>query len=170
MMRRWIAGAVLVATLLVAAWYVAKALQGDRALEEGVVAFKRGDYEAALPRLMPLAESGNQSAMLLMGIAYAHGHGVIKDRSRAQQLILAADSDGGSEHFFHIAQRFERGEQTEKNSDEAFAWYLLAAERGHRRSQEIVVDAYRTGKFSQEINPSKSAYWEEKLAHQPINH
>jgi len=164
MTKRWITAAALGALLCVVAWYVVNTIQGDNALEDGVVAFKRGDYGEAVLLLMPLAERGNQSAMLLMGIAYAHGHGVAKDRSRAQQLILGADSVGASEHFYHIAQRFEHGEHTDKNLGEAFVWYLLAGERDHRRAQEILVEACRNGTFSQEINLSKSAYWQKKLS------
>jgi TPR repeat protein len=113
-------------------------IQEDKALESGVVAFKKGDYSEAVKLLSPLAEKGNATAQLLLGIAYAHGHGVTKNKVRAQELLIASGKETAAENFFQVAQRFARGEQVAKDEQEALVWYQLAAERGHQQSQQIL--------------------------------
>ena len=119
-------------------------IQQDKVLESGVVAFKKGDYSEAIKTLDPLAKKGNSTAQLLLGIAYAHGHGVSKSRVRAQELLIASSKKDAAENFFQVAQRFARGDQVAKDEQEALAWYQLAAERGHLQSQEILKQLERS--------------------------
>ena len=46
---------------------------------EGVAAYKRGDYATALREFRPLAEQGNSGAQHYLGFMYDNGHGVTKN-------------------------------------------------------------------------------------------
>ena len=50
-----------------------------KTLKQGWGAYKLGDYEDAFSIWMPLAETGNPSAQVFIGLLYNQGHGVIKE-------------------------------------------------------------------------------------------
>ena len=52
--------------------------------QEGVDAYKRGDYETALNEWLPLAAQGDADAQIAMGILYVHGQGVPQDYAEAR--------------------------------------------------------------------------------------
>ncbi len=47
--------------------------------EEGLEAYRRGDYETALKEFRPLAEQGFASSQFNLGLMYARGQGVAQD-------------------------------------------------------------------------------------------
>jgi TPR repeat protein len=57
-------------------------------LEDGIAAYRSGDYATALRILRPLAEQGNAAAQLNLGSMYAHGQGV-----KLQELRLRRGAD-----------------------------------------------------------------------------
>ena len=60
-------------------------------LDEGVAAYDRGDYAAALREFRPLAEQGNAKAQNNLGLMYVGGLGVPQDYVQAHMwLDLAA--------------------------------------------------------------------------------
>lgn len=151
--------------VLGAAAYGALVLQRDRirALDDGIVAFKKGEYAEAIERLSPLAEQGNATAQDTLGIIYAYGLSVPKDKARAQELFLAADNAIVAERFFYIAQRFDLGDEVGKDSQEALAWYIAAAEHGHKQAQSVLMQAYRNGHYGLTSDQRKSEYWSQKM-------
>jgi len=54
---------------------------GDK--EDGVAAYKAGDYQKAFRLWKPLAERGNRSAQYSLGRMYAEGQGVPEDFVKA---------------------------------------------------------------------------------------
>lgn len=65
-------------------------------LDEGVAAFKRGDYAAALREFRPLAERGDAGAQHNLGVMYTHGHGVPKDDREAVKWYRRAAKQGNA--------------------------------------------------------------------------
>ena len=53
-------------------------------MEEGLNAFKEGDYAKALKELTAPAEQGDGNAMFLLGKIYSAGLGVTKDTGRSR--------------------------------------------------------------------------------------
>ena len=47
--------------------------------EEGIAAYRIGDYSTALAELHPLADQGNADAQWTLGLMYAQGSGVLQD-------------------------------------------------------------------------------------------
>jgi TPR repeat protein len=163
-MKRVAVGIVVVLVIMAAALYGYVDYRNRHAeeLEDGVVAFKKGDYVTAVELLSPLAEAGEPVAQDLLGIAYAYGYGVPMDSRHAQQLLQAAHGSDAKDSFFHIAERFEEGDRVTKDERQAVSWYAIAAEHGHRKAQDVLADAYREGRFGLEVNIEKAEYWEGK--------
>jgi len=68
-------------------------------LEDGLAAYRRGDYATALSLLKPLAEQGDARAQAQLGIMYAEGKGVARDDSEALKwLRKAAEQDDPRGH------------------------------------------------------------------------
>ena len=76
--RWWVAGM----SLLVAVFLVGVAGADLRA---GLAAYLRGDYAGALREWRPLAEGGDPTAQLYLGLMYENGHGVAVDFGEARR-------------------------------------------------------------------------------------
>jgi uncharacterized protein len=101
-----------------------------QAVDDGVVEFKKGNYEAAVRMLSPYAQRGDQRATLNVGIAYALGLGVSRDRERAHSLLRRAMGPKALEMYVWVAKSFEKGDGVGKDAQEAIAWYQIAANEG----------------------------------------
>ncbi len=65
--------------------------------DEGVAAYKRGDYATALEELRPLAEQGDAKAQFYLGAMYAKGKGVPQDYAEAVKWYRKAAAQGLAE-------------------------------------------------------------------------
>jgi TPR repeat protein len=101
-----------------------------RAVDDGVVEFKKGNYESAVRMLMPYADRGNKAAELNVGIAYAFGLGVKRDRERAHALLRNSLGARAQDMYLWVAKSFETGDGVAKDAQEAIAWYRIAADDG----------------------------------------
>jgi TPR repeat protein len=80
-----------------------------------------------------LAEKGNVKAELFLGHAYAHENPTVKhvDYSEAFKWFKTASSQGSGEGSAAIAELYEQGLGVAKSSEEAKAWWELAAKQGY---------------------------------------
>lgn len=61
-------------------------------LREGMAAYERGDYQAALREWRPLADQGNDHAQVVLAMMYEYGNGDPQDYAQTAKLYrLAAD-------------------------------------------------------------------------------
>ncbi len=81
MLKQFVAG-VAVAVMLTGV-----AVAGP--FEDGVAAYKRGDYATALRLWRPLAEQGDADAQFNLGLMYANGEGVPQDYRRGGEVVPA---------------------------------------------------------------------------------
>ena len=63
-------------------------------LNEGVAAYKRGDYKTAIKELKPVAEQGDSLAQFNLGLMYYNGRGVTKDYTEAIKWYKKAAEQG----------------------------------------------------------------------------
>jgi hypothetical protein len=68
--------------------------QKEKEFEEGVAAYKRGDYATALKKWRPLAEAGDATAQYNLGVMYANGYGVPQDKVLAYALFNLSSAAG----------------------------------------------------------------------------
>jgi hypothetical protein len=104
-------------------------------LDEGVAAYKRGDYASALREWRPLAKQGNAKAQNNLGIMYSEGLGVPQDDAEALQWYRKAAEQGDADGQFNLGLMYANGEGVPQDYARAVKWYRKAAEQGHAIAQ-----------------------------------
>ena len=64
--------------------------------DEGVTAYKAGDYATAMKEWLPLAKKGDPDAQRNLGMMYTYGEGVKKDLKKAVVWYTKAATQGES--------------------------------------------------------------------------
>jgi len=91
--------------------------------EDGVAAFERKDYAAAMRILRPLAEQGNASAQNNLGVMYAIGNGIPQDYVEAHKWANLAAAQGNK-----VAEEFIDSIAARMTSDQIAEAQRLARE------------------------------------------
>ena len=112
---------------------------------EGLAAAQAGDYETALQEWRPLAEQGNASAQLNLGLMYENGNGVMQDYAEAVNWYRLAAEQGIAQAQFNLGNRYANGEGVIQDDAEAVNWYRLAAEQRHAQAQFNLGNRYANG-------------------------
>jgi TPR repeat protein len=126
-----------VAILAIGGYFALQAMQREaRAVDDGVVEFKKGNYETAVRMLTPYADRGDKAAELNLGLAYAFGLGVKRNRERAHTFFRQSLGSRAQETYLWVAKSFESGDGVAKDAEEAIAWYRIAADDGSSEARE----------------------------------
>jgi TPR repeat protein len=91
--------------------------------EDGVAAYQRGDYAAALEIWRPLAEQGDADAQFNLGLMYRDGLGVPQDDAATHMWFTLAIAQGhrnAQENRVNLVKRMTHGQIEEA--------YLMARE------------------------------------------
>ena len=99
----------------------AQALAGP--YEDGVAAYDRGQYAAALQSWLPLAEQGHAAAQFNVGVLYEKGLGVSQDYAQAARWYLKAAEQGDPDAQYNVALLYETGTGVARDLDAAQKWY-----------------------------------------------
>ena len=114
-------------------------------VQEGVEAWRNGDYARAVAEWQPLAETGDPDAQFNLGQAYKLGRGVPQDMQRARELFGNAAQRGHLQAEANYGLiLFQDG-----NREEAMPYIIRAANRGEPRAQYI----YGTALFNGDLAP-----------------
>jgi TPR repeat protein len=128
-----LASGLLVLTLIALYSELDKLRAESSEVDAGVAAFKDGDYQCAARMLRPFARRGDKRARLNLGLAYAYGLGVPRDRTKAAELLQDAADRKTADLYLWIAHTYETGDPKENisaDANEATAWYQIAAAAG----------------------------------------
>lgn len=100
---RWMAVALLVSTLFppIAAW-------GD-AVADAVSATDRGDYAAAFPVFLRLAEQGIAPFQAIVGVMYVNGQGIPQDEIEAVRWFRLAAEQGYADAQHNLGSMYANG-------------------------------------------------------------
>lgn len=112
-------------------------------VKDGVLAWDRGDYEAAVAQWLAPASKGDADALFNLGQAYKLGRGVTKDLARAEDFYARAAKKG------HIRAADNYGIllfQTQRQA-EAIPWLNASADRGEPRAMYILGIAAYNGDY-----------------------
>ncbi|WAT19167.1 SPOR domain-containing protein [Aurantiacibacter sp. MUD11] len=110
-------------------------------VRDGVDAWARGDYAAAVAEWQGPAEAGDPDAMFNLGQAYRLGRGVPTDLVRAEQLYLAAAQAG----HVQAADTYGLMLFQDGRREEALPYVQSAANRGDPRAQYLLGVAHFNG-------------------------
>ncbi len=120
---------ILLAALLVIAL---TAVPARADFQDGVAAYTKGDYAAALEQFRPLAEAGEDAAQLILGAMYASGQGLMQDYARAVTWYRRAAEQGNPSAQNSLGVMYELGAGVERDPKMAYVWFNLAAAQTER--------------------------------------
>ncbi len=115
-------------------------------LDDGRMAYQRGDYDAALREWAPLAVTGDREAQYFLGHLYARGEGVARNLARAHFWFRAAALQGDPYGQFALGYMYEHGEGVARDDREAVRWYQAAAKQGNAIAQNNLGYMYERGR------------------------
>ncbi|MDP3714785.1 MAG: tetratricopeptide repeat protein, partial [Burkholderiales bacterium] len=99
-------------------------------LEQGLDAYRKGDYVFALKAWQPLATKGNPDAQNNLGVLYEKGQGVERNFVESVNWYRRAAEQGHAQAQNNVGVMYERGLGVKPDAKEAASWYLKAAQRG----------------------------------------
>ena len=124
-------------------------LQGQanelKILKQAWSAYKSGDHQAALGLWMPLAETGNPSAQVFMGLMYDQGNVVERDRKEAAKWYALASDQNHAPAKWRLAILYYHGSGLRQDYQKAANLYHSAAKQGDVYSQKALGVMYAEG-------------------------
>ncbi|MFO1303839.1 MAG: tetratricopeptide repeat protein [Burkholderiales bacterium] len=105
------------------------------ALQEGLDALRRGDYQAAAKELKPLADRGVAEAQYRVGLMYEYGKGLPLDKTEAAIWIHRAAGQNHPAAQTELGILLTTGEGIAKDDAQAVAWFRKAANQGNVTAQ-----------------------------------
>jgi class 3 adenylate cyclase/TPR repeat protein len=114
-------------------------------LEDGVDAYKRGDYAKAFRLFQALTAQGNATAQTNLGSMYRYGQGVPQDYQEAAKLYRLAAAQGNATAQTNLGGMYRYGGGVPQDYQEAVKLYRLAAAQGNATAQTNLGGMYRSG-------------------------
>jgi tetratricopeptide (TPR) repeat protein len=118
----------------------------DETLKNGVAAYDRGDYAAALALLRPLAERGRPDAEFAVAVMYGTGQGLARDDAEAGKWLRRAADKGHAEAQAILAHMHAIGRGMPQDAAEAVRLARESAQNGHPRGQAVLGSLYAMGR------------------------
>lgn len=103
--------------------------------EEGLAAYRSGQYTEAVASLRPYAKKGDALTQLTLGNMYKKGLGVPKDVNKAAHWYHKAAVQGDPDAKFSLGIMYIRGDGVTGDKTQALNWLKDAAEQGHRQAR-----------------------------------
>lgn len=125
--RRRIFGAILAGAALA---FLVGSLHAQGSLEDGLAAYRDGDYAKAAQLWRPLADKGDAEAQYRLGSMYAEGRGVERNDATALMWFQRAAERGNAAAQYNVGASYAAGAGVEKNDAEAAKWFRRAADQG----------------------------------------
>ncbi len=133
-----LAGLALIAALCVG-FILGLTVPAWAGVDEGVVAYKRGDYATALREFRPLAEQGNAKAQWGLGAMYIVGQGVPQDYAEAVKWYRKAAEQGHVGGQWWLGFMYEKGLGVTQDYVQAHMWYNLVASSPPREDDDRAI-------------------------------
>ena len=153
-MRRQAANSLFVVLTLILGG-ISSAIAG---MDEGISAYKEGDFAAAFIEFETLAETGNVAAQYNVAQMYRHGQGVDQDYPAAIEWYQKAAEAGLSSAQNNLAQMHMHGSGVAVDHDTAVRWWTRAARQDHVGAQFNMGVAFDNG-FGVEADPLEALFW-----------
>lgn len=128
-------------------------------LEDGVAAYRQGDFAAAMRLLRPLADAGDAKAEFHLGRMYALGQGVGQDPRQAVAWYRKAAERGDAEAEFVLGVMSLDRSGASQDAGQAVAWLRKAADKGVFNPQFRLGMMYAKGASGLEPDPIAARMW-----------
>jgi TPR repeat protein len=127
------AGRILGCAIVLALGATGLAMAGPP--RDGVAAFHRQDYAAALAVFGPLAARGNARAQAYLGFMYANGYGVPQNFIEAANWLRLASEQGYAGAQYLLGLMYDKGQGVPQDYVQAYKWLDLAVARATGRER-----------------------------------
>jgi uncharacterized protein len=98
--------------------------------EDGLAAYRGGDYATAIRLWRPLADQGNAAAQFYLGFMYANGQGVSQDDAAAVSWYQKAADQGNAAAQSYLGFMYQNGRGVPQDDAAGVSWYQKAADQG----------------------------------------
>ena len=115
-------------------------------------AYKIGDYKTAFDLWYPLAEKGNPSAQMYIGLMYSQGHSVDQDDAAAANWYTLASDQGYAPAEWRLAVLYHHGSGLAQNHQKSAELYNSAARKGDLYAQKALGVIFSQGLGIQKDN------------------
>ena len=137
-------------------------------LEDGLDAYRLGEWDKAFAVLQPLAQAGNPAAQEKIGRLYQRGKGVERDYALAAQWYRRAADQGESQAQTRLAMMLRYGIGPRHDYAEAMKWYRAGAALGNKLAQVGLGYMLMEG-VGVPVDYKAAAEWFEKAAAQALH-
>lgn len=124
---------------------------------------QRAAQMAAKANLLKLAQTGDASAELLVGLEYLEGKGEPKNAAIAVDWLSRAAAKGQPVAQYDLGALYADGRGVQADPVQAFQWFGSAALRGNRRAMHFLAISYAEGVGTTKDLP-QAARWFERAA------
>jgi TonB family protein len=104
--------------------------QAGAPLQKAYQAERQGDYAAAYALLEPLAQQGNASAQLSVGLLYRNGQGIARDDVQAVLWFRKAAAQGNASAENNLGMMYLDGRGVARDFTQAAMWFQQSALAG----------------------------------------
>jgi uncharacterized protein len=122
----------------------------------GMDAFKRKDYQTAYREWKAAADSGVAEAQFDLGVLYAEGLGVSRNKTEAAKWYKMAADQGNSQAEFALGQMYSLGWGIPRDEADAMRWFQMA---NSPDSDGPPTDWAAVEGYGVEQDQTKAAYW-----------
>ena len=145
---------------------------------QGMIAYKKRDFETAFFYWQPLAEEGNPYTQYNLGILYGAGRGVSKNEVQAEKWFKLSAEQGHLGAQYNLGKLYQNGRRIVDyrtgcidsngsnimcnypvNHAAALKWFTLAAKQGHDNSQVSLGDIYHRGMGTLKDTKAAMIWW-----------
>ncbi len=158
-MRRLTALAVIFLMLPVAT--LALLMPAWAGFDEGMVAYKRGDYATALQNFRPLAEKGESKAQYWLGHFHANGLSVPRDYTEAAKWYRRAANQRHAGAQNNLGMLYQEGRGVPRDYVQAYKWFGLSVSRWPAVMRHQAPAIKIRNKLSKKMTPTQIARAEE---------
>jgi hypothetical protein len=103
--------------------------------QQGLAAYKAGDYSTALKEWRPLAEQGLPKAQHNLGVIYHKGRGVPQNYVQAIHWYRLAAEQGFAMSQLNLGEMYALGLGVPQDYVQAYMWYSLANTNGDEKGE-----------------------------------
>ncbi|MBL4575836.1 MAG: ankyrin repeat domain-containing protein, partial [Opitutaceae bacterium] len=99
-------------------------------------AIRQHEYKKAHTLLLPLAQSNNSDAQLMLGNFYMNGLIANKNHQQAFEWFAKAAKLNNSKAQYHLGTMYDRGWGVTKDTQKAKNWFIKSAANGYRMAKK----------------------------------
>ena len=98
--------------------------------QKGLEAYDTGDYDTALGEWSKLAEKGNATAQVIMGVMYYEGKGVSQDYTEAVKWFRKSTEQGNAKAQYNLGVAYAKGQGVIQDKVYSHMWFNISASTG----------------------------------------